>query len=111
MNSITQPLSFSISISFRREPLSLLKPEKKYKATESTIDLRSTGTSGDNFTEHSNVTATSTNATDDAKLESLKSKATRHIILVRHGQYNMEGSADNERILTKLGNPANHHYN
>lgn len=29
--------------------------------------------------------------------------ATRHIILVRHGQYNLSGVSDKERILTALG--------
>ena len=27
----------------------------------------------------------------------------RHIILIRHGQYNMEGASDKERALTELG--------
>ena len=29
--------------------------------------------------------------------------ATRHLILVRHGQYNLEGKDDSERILTQMG--------
>ena len=29
--------------------------------------------------------------------------ATRHILLIRHGQYNLEGKSDAERILTELG--------
>lgn len=37
------------------------------------------------------------------KLDKLRSKATRHIILVRHGQYNLEGTTDAERTLTELG--------
>lgn len=31
------------------------------------------------------------------------SSATRHIILIRHGQYNLEGKTDQERYLTDLG--------
>ncbi|CAH1275172.1 unnamed protein product [Diabrotica balteata] len=33
----------------------------------------------------------------------LKPKAYRHIILIRHGQYNLNGATDQDRILTKLG--------
>lgn len=32
-----------------------------------------------------------------------KVKATRNIILIRHGQYNLEGTVDRERYLTGLG--------
>lgn len=38
------------------------------------------------------------------KLEKAKSKAVRHLFLIRHGQYNVEGVTDKERILTELGN-------
>lgn len=31
------------------------------------------------------------------------SSATRHIILIRHGQYNLDGNTDTERYLTDLG--------
>ena len=37
------------------------------------------------------------------KIEKHRSKAVRHIILIRHGQYNLNGSTDAERILTELG--------
>lgn len=37
------------------------------------------------------------------KLEKVRSKATRHLILVRHGQYNLSGKTDDERFLTTLG--------
>jgi serine/threonine-protein phosphatase PGAM5 len=39
----------------------------------------------------------------DEKLEKQTSKQIRHIILVRHGQYNLNGTTDKERILTDLG--------
>lgn len=39
---------------------------------------------------------------DDANNNNLPT-ATRHIILIRHGQYNLQGSSDKERILTDLG--------
>lgn len=47
------------------------------------------------------------NETDDNKLneayEAKKPKAVRHLILIRHGQYNLDGKTDAERILTELG--------
>ncbi|XP_055639401.1 serine/threonine-protein phosphatase Pgam5, mitochondrial isoform X2 [Toxorhynchites rutilus septentrionalis] len=36
-------------------------------------------------------------------LDKKKSKVTRHLILVRHGQYNMDGRTDIERYLTEKG--------
>lgn len=27
----------------------------------------------------------------------------RHLFLIRHGQYNLEGATDKERVLTELG--------
>ncbi|KAM4808593.1 serine/threonine-protein phosphatase PGAM5, mitochondrial [Rhinophrynus dorsalis] len=32
-----------------------------------------------------------------------KSKATRHIFLIRHSQYHLDGKTDSERVLTPLG--------
>lgn len=37
------------------------------------------------------------------KLEAAKPKAVRHLILVRHGQYNMAGQSDPQRYLTDIG--------
>lgn len=36
------------------------------------------------------------------KLEMARSRATRNLILIRHGQYNLKGSCDEERKLTSL---------
>ncbi|XP_043571369.1 serine/threonine-protein phosphatase PGAM5, mitochondrial isoform X1 [Chiloscyllium plagiosum] len=60
----------------KREPISLMKPNKKNK--DDTED----------FT---------------AQLENYKVKATRHIFLIRHSQYNLSASTDKERSLTSLG--------
>ncbi|XP_078083322.1 serine/threonine-protein phosphatase PGAM5, mitochondrial isoform X2 [Mustelus asterias] len=60
----------------KREPISLIKPNKKNK--EDTDDL-------------------------STQLENYKVKATRHIFLIRHSQYNLSASTDKERILTSLG--------
>ena len=32
-----------------------------------------------------------------------KPKATRHLLLIRHGQYNLQGKSDLDRYLTNLG--------
>lgn len=37
------------------------------------------------------------------KLQKAKACATRHILLVRHGQYRMDGQTDELRMLTSLG--------
>lgn len=37
------------------------------------------------------------------KLDKKRSKVVRHLILVRHGQYNMDGRTDLERFLTEKG--------
>lgn len=37
------------------------------------------------------------------KLEAAKPKAVRHLILVRHGQYNLNGATDAQRFLTDVG--------
>lgn len=61
-----------------RDPFSLVKPLKKHH------DLNEENV----FNE---------------KLEKVKPKAIRHLILIRHGQYNMEGASDAQRILTEIG--------
>lgn len=37
------------------------------------------------------------------KLQKLKPKAVRHIIMIRHGQYYLNGKTDAERVLTTMG--------
>ncbi|KAM9517196.1 serine/threonine-protein phosphatase PGAM5, mitochondrial-like [Salvelinus alpinus] len=39
----------------------------------------------------------------NTEVENNKPKATRHIFLIRHSQYNLNGSVDKERVLTPLG--------
>jgi serine/threonine-protein phosphatase PGAM5 len=36
-------------------------------------------------------------------VDKVKPKAVRHFLLIRHGQYNMSGKSDEERVLTDLG--------
>lgn len=65
---------------FSREPETLLKPMKN-------------GMLGN--VEHENKY--------NELIEKQKSKATRHLFLIRHGQYNLDGKTDLERSLTDLG--------
>jgi len=62
----------------RRDPSSLVKPLKDNATPEQAADYVS-------------------------KLDEAKSKATRFIVMVRHGQYNLDGVNDSERTLTELG--------
>lgn len=62
-------------VDFRRSPASLVKPSK--------------GKEDDNRY--------------NTELEQAKPTAKRHIFLIRHGQYNLEGRKDPERFLTALG--------
>lgn len=41
-------------------------------------------------------------------LEKVKSKAVRHLLLIRHGQYNLSGRTDEDRKLTELGRKQAH---
>ncbi|XP_053680739.1 serine/threonine-protein phosphatase Pgam5, mitochondrial [Anopheles nili] len=61
-----------------RDPKSLVKPLKKVNDPEAQNDY-------------------------NKALEQKKTRAVRHLILVRHGQYNMEGLTDSQRTLTALG--------
>lgn len=40
---------------------------------------------------------------ENKKIEEKRSRATRNIFLIRHGQYNLKGETDEERKLTDLG--------
>ncbi|ETN58734.1 serine/threonine-protein phosphatase PGAM5, mitochondrial [Anopheles darlingi] len=61
-----------------REPSSLVKPLKESNNPDADKDYKNA-------------------------MEKKKGRATRHLILVRHGQYNLEGETDAECILTELG--------
>lgn len=37
------------------------------------------------------------------RLEAVKPTAVRHLILIRHGQYNLDGATDADRFLTEVG--------
>lgn len=61
-----------------REPESIVKPKKNDKPEEE-------------------------NRYNEQIEKAKKSKAVRHLFLIRHGQYNIEGVTDKERTLTDLG--------
>lgn len=66
---------------FSREPASLVKPIKS-KATPPTPEEEN------KYNE---------------RLEAVKPTAVRHLILIRHGQYNLDGATDADRFLTEVG--------
>lgn len=68
-----------IKLIYSREPESIVKPVKR-SANDPAEDNR--------YNE---------------KLEKAKSKAVRHLFLIRHGQYNIDGLKDEDRTLTDLG--------
>lgn len=63
---------------FSRNPASLIKPLK------------------------SNATPEEENKHNE-RLEAVKPTAVRHLILIRHGQYNLDGVTDVDRFLTDIG--------
>lgn len=52
---------------------------------------------------HSLLKPLKSGLTDDEKIAKVKPTATRNLILIRHGQYNLNGTRDEERFLTALG--------
>ena len=53
--------------------------------------------------EESTKAADNIDSDQNKTIKPTRPTATRHIILVRHGQYNLDGKTDEERYLTKLG--------
>lgn len=69
---------FNLGIISRRDPGSLVKPLKSNSSEKETKNREN-------------------------ELEKQRPTATRHLLLIRHGQYNLEGKEDSDRYLTKLG--------
>lgn len=44
------------------------------------------------------------------KFEAKRAKAVRHILMIRHGQYHLNGKTDVERVLTELGTVLGKHF-
>lgn len=64
---------------FSRSPHALVKPHRKKEINEINNNLM------------------------NEELEKVIPTATRHIIMIRHGQYHLGGETDKQRILTELG--------
>ncbi|XP_069788664.1 serine/threonine-protein phosphatase PGAM5, mitochondrial isoform X2 [Narcine bancroftii] len=60
----------------KREPVSRIKPNQKNKEASEDVTTQ---------------------------LENYKAKATRHIFLIRHSQYDLTATTDKDRVLTSLG--------
>jgi len=71
----------------KREPTSLVKPLNKNKR-----DLNNNSENTANSVTH-----------DQESLDKVKPTASRHLIFIRHGQYNLEGATDIDRYLSELG--------
>lgn len=67
-----------IKLCFSRDPASLVKP----------IRSKATPEQENQYNE---------------RLETVKPTAVRHLILIRHGQYNLDGETDVDRFLTEVG--------
>ncbi len=65
----------------RRDPESLLKPQRNSSSLDSTDSCPKM----------------------KAELEKLKPAVNRHIFMIRHGHYNVDGETDEQRILSPLG--------
>lgn len=77
----------------KREPNSLIKPSKR----RSMSDL---------FTSSSTKPkedASSTSQDDSELIKKHSSRATRHLFLIRHGQYELKEKDSEKKILTQLG--------
>lgn len=46
---------------------------------------------------------------NDERYEKVRPTASRHLIFIRHGQYNLDGVTDHERYLTNLGRISVHY--
>lgn len=71
----------------RRDPSSLVKPSR----------------SASTLTKVENTKPQDEKAKDDFELNKKSSKATRHLYLIRHGQYEIKANEPEMRVLTQLG--------
>ena len=75
----------------KREPSSLIKPKKHHSLS--------------NVTEKPETKNGGLKTQDDLELvKKHTSKATRHLFLIRHGQYEIKEKESEKKILTQLGN-------
>jgi hypothetical protein len=75
---VCREYSARAAVMFRRDPKSLVKPSKKLINGEPDGSL-------------------------EEEIKKKTPKASRHLLLIRHGQYNENGLSDDARMLTALG--------
>jgi isochorismate synthase EntC len=73
-----------------RDPSSLTKPKSRHFSS-----LNQTQTNENNETVKKTV--------DDSEINKHSTKATRHLFLVRHGQYEVNAKEADKMVLTQLG--------
>ena len=71
----------------KRDPKSLINPKSRHAST---------------LTDQTIVNG-ERKSVDDFEINKHSSKATRHIFLIRHGQYEIKASHPDQRVLTQLG--------
>lgn len=86
----------------RREAESLVKPLKRHPDYNNNNSNDNNNNNNSNYTNDVNNNSIIVEAREE-KLEKARPTATRHLIFIRHGQYNLNASSDSERYLTKLG--------
>lgn len=74
----------------KREPNSLIKPSKRHSLS-------------DLLTTKPKENASSTSQDDSELIKKHSSRATRHLFLIRHGQYELKEKDSEKKILTQLG--------
>ncbi len=72
----------------RREPVSLIKPTRSFSSLTKV---------------ENNPPTNDEKSKDDFELNKKSSKATRHLYLIRHGQYQIKENEPEMRVLTQLG--------
>lgn len=74
-----------------RDPVSLTKPKSRQ------LSLQQLSENKENINENAKKTQ------DDFEVNKNSSKASRHIFLVRHGQYEVKAKEADKMVLTQLG--------
>jgi serine/threonine-protein phosphatase PGAM5 len=75
----------------RRDPASLMKPKHRHFSSQNSEANK------ENQPNDANKTV------DDFEVNKHSSKATRHLFLIRHGQYEVKANEAHKMILTQLG--------
>ena len=77
-----------------RDPASLMKPKSRHFSSQSNNSEANKENQPNNVLNKS---------VDDSEINKHSSKATRHLFLIRHGQYEVKAKEAHQMILTQLG--------